>query len=69
MIGKYGQPQGAMADMLVWNNSGAWKRTIVYRDTVAHSFPTPHPDLLEQFIDCKCLWINMMIWLLKTAVL
>jgi hypothetical protein len=53
MIGKYGQPQGAMADMLVWNNSGAWKRTIVYRDTVAHSFPTPHPDLLEQFIDYK----------------
>jgi len=53
MIGKYGQPQGAIADMLVWNNSGPWKRTIVYRDTVAHSFPTPHPDLLEQFIDYK----------------
>jgi hypothetical protein len=53
MIGKYGQPQGAIADMLVWNNSGPWKRTIVYRDTVSHSFPTPHPDLLEQFIDYK----------------
>jgi hypothetical protein len=53
MIAKYGQPGGSTTDMLVWNNNAPWKRTIVYRDTVAHNFPTPHPDLLQQFIDYK----------------
>ena len=51
MITKYGEPMGITPDMLVWNNNGVWKRTIVSRDTVLHNFPTPHPDLLEQFID------------------
>ena len=53
MITKYGEPIGSTSEMLQWNNNGGWKRTIVYRDTVAHNFPTPHPDLLEQFIDYK----------------
>jgi len=53
MIEKYGQPNGVTPDMLVWKNNGPWKRTIVSRDTVAHNFPTPHPDLLEQFINYK----------------
>lgn len=53
MIAKYGQPQGVTSEMLVWNNNGPWKRTIVSRDTVAHNFPTPHPDLLEQVINYK----------------
>lgn len=50
---KYGEPDGKMADMLIWHNNGPWKRTIVWRDTVAHHFPMPHPDLLEQVIDYK----------------
>lgn len=53
MISKYGQPNGSTPDMLVWNNNGPWKRTIVNKDTVQHNFPTPHPDLPEQFIDYK----------------
>ncbi len=53
IIDKYGQPHGVTPDMLVWNNSGPWKRTIVSRETVQHNFPTPHPDLLEQFINYK----------------
>src|SRR5687768_9108317 len=53
MIEKYGQPNGVTPDMLVWKNNGPWKRTIVSRDTVPHNFPTPHPDLLEQFINYK----------------
>lgn len=53
IIDKYGQPHGVTPDMLVWKNSGPWKRTIVSRETVQHNFPTPHPDLLEQFIDYK----------------
>lgn len=50
---KYGDPDEKTASMLVWHNKGPWKRTIVWRDTVAHHFPMPHPDLLEQVIDYK----------------
>lgn len=53
IIAKYGEPNGATAEMLVWNNNGPWKKTIVSRDTVLHNFPTPHPDLLEQSINYK----------------
>lgn len=48
---KYGQPTGVTPNMLVWENSGPWKRTVVHRQEVAHNFPMPHTDLLEQFID------------------
>jgi len=48
---KYGQPTGVTPNMLVWENSGPWKRTVVYRQEVPHNFPMPHTDLLEQFID------------------
>ena len=51
MIEKYGHPQEASESKLTWYNNGPWKRTIVYRDTVPHNFPHPHPDFLEQTID------------------
>ncbi|TFE19531.1 hypothetical protein [Cohnella luojiensis] len=51
MIQKYGLPDGATRDMLVWYNNGPWKRTIVYRHPVPHNFPMPHPDFLEQTIN------------------
>ncbi|MEJ7769467.1 MAG: hypothetical protein WKF70_06875 [Chitinophagaceae bacterium] len=53
MMDKYGQPHGVTPRMLVWNNNGPWKMTIVSRDPVQHNFPTPHPDLLEQSINYK----------------
>ncbi len=53
MIDKYGQPAEVTASMLVWHNTGPWKRTIIYRDEVMHQFPMSHPDLLEQFIDYR----------------
>lgn len=51
MIQKYGLPDGAAKEMLVWHNNGPWKRTIVYRQPVPHNFPMPHQDYLEQTID------------------
>lgn len=51
MIQKYGLPDGATPDMLVWYNTGPWKRTIVYRHPVPHNFPMPHSDFLEQTIN------------------
>ncbi|HAM36369.1 MAG TPA: hypothetical protein DEB40_05860 [Elusimicrobia bacterium] len=41
---KYGAPDQVHADKLVWNNNGAWDRTIAYRDLRDQS------DILEQTI-------------------
>lgn len=51
MINKYGYPDEATQSRLIWYNNGPWKRTILYRDTVPHNFPTPHQDFLKQTID------------------
>jgi hypothetical protein len=53
IIAKYGLPDEATPSMLVWHNNGPWKRTIVYREEVPHSFPKPHTDIVEQFIDLR----------------
>ncbi|WP_088104107.1 hypothetical protein [Halalkalibacter urbisdiaboli] len=53
IIQKYGYPHEATMSRLIWYNNGPWKRTIVYRESVPHYFPTPHPDFLEQTIDYK----------------
>ncbi len=53
LIEKYGQPHLVMKDQLVWNSNGIWKRTIVFRDEIAHHFPKHHTDYLEQVIDYK----------------
>lgn len=53
MMKKYGPPQEATASMLMWRNNGPWKWTKVSRETIPHSFPMPHPDLLEQAIDYR----------------
>ncbi|CAN5621598.1 hypothetical protein BH23ACI1_BH23ACI1_32970 [soil metagenome] len=53
IIEKYGAPHETTASMLIWHNNGPWKRTIVYRDTVPHHFPMPHPDLLEQVVNYR----------------
>jgi hypothetical protein len=50
---KYGLPTSATPIMAVWQNNGPWKYTIVYGSEVQHSFPAPHTDVLEQFIDYK----------------
>jgi hypothetical protein len=52
-IEKYGQPDEATESMLIWHNNGPWKQSIVYREEVPHSFPKPHTDILEQFIDYR----------------
>jgi hypothetical protein len=51
IIQKYGYPHEATMSRLIWYNNGPWKRTVVYKDTVPHHFPTPHKDFLEQTID------------------
>ncbi len=50
---KYGLPQELTEDRAVWINNGIWKRTIVSREEIAHNFPKPHTDYLEQVIDYR----------------
>lgn len=48
---KYGMPDGVTETMLVWHDTGPWKRTVVYREEVDHRFPMPHKDVWEQFVN------------------
>ncbi len=48
---KYGEPSGVTPMMIIWENSGPYKRTIAYKEPVQHDFPMPHPDVLETFIN------------------
>ena len=52
-VEKYGPPDEASASRLIWHNNGPWKRTVIYSDEVPHRFPTPHHDVLEQYIPYK----------------
>lgn len=47
---KYGAPDEVTPTMLVWHDNGPWKRTVISRDETPHSFPAPHPDVMEQVI-------------------
>lgn len=51
MISKYGLPDGATPDMLVWKNNGPWKMTVLENVMIPHNFPYPHHDMLYQTID------------------
>lgn len=48
---KYGEPAEKTATMMVWNNTGQWKRTIIYAKEFKHDFPMAHTDVMEQWID------------------
>lgn len=48
---KYGPPQEVRPTLIVWNENGPWKRTMVHHEVVEHRWPTPHLDVLEQVLD------------------
>jgi hypothetical protein len=51
MINKYGLPHSVTENTLVWNNVGAFKRSVVYKEAIPHHFPKEHTDVLEQTIN------------------
>jgi hypothetical protein len=53
LINKYEFPHEATMSRFIWYNNGPWKRTILYRESVPHYFPTPHVDFLTQTIDYR----------------
>jgi len=51
MLNQYGLPNEATPTLLIWHDSGPWKRTILTSDETAHEFPTPHTDFISQTIN------------------
>lgn len=50
-IKTYGLPNEATPSLLIWHDSGPWKRTIITSDETAHDFPTPHTDYISQTLN------------------
>ena len=50
---QYGEPVEKTADMMMWKNTGQWKKTVVYAKEFKHDFPMPHTDVMQQWIDYK----------------
>lgn len=51
MIAKYGPPQEASSETLIWHKAGPYKRIMVTRMEVPHDFPKPHMDYLEHTVE------------------
>ena len=50
LIEKYGPPQEATANRLIWLDKGPWKFTEIVNEEIPHDFPVPHVDYLYQAI-------------------
>ncbi len=53
MMKIHGNPDEATPTMLVWHNSGPWKRIIASKNVTPHRFPMPHPDSVEQTLSYR----------------
>lgn len=53
MIDKYGEPEVVSEELLLWRNTGDFKRTVVFREEVDHDFPMPHKDVLLQTVSYR----------------
>jgi hypothetical protein len=50
---KYGEPEEKTGEMMMWKNTGQWKKTVIYAKEFKHDFPMPHTDVMQQWIDYK----------------
>ena len=53
MMDKYGKPSEVTPTMMVWNNNGVWKKTIISKEENKHDFPKTHMDCMEQTVYYK----------------
>lgn len=53
IIAKYGLPQEASANRLIWMNNGPWKWSELVNEEIQHDFPKPHHDMFKQVIAWK----------------
>lgn len=50
---KYGMPDAVTDKMVIWNNSGPFKRSVVFREEINHMFPYQHSDVLLQTLNYR----------------
>ena len=50
MMAKYGMPQEASSERVIWHNPGPFKRITVFNLETPHDFPMPHVDFMEHTI-------------------
>jgi len=53
IISKYGDPQEATTDSLIWRNVAPFKKIIVHKEVYSHRFPLLHQNALEHVVDYK----------------
>ena len=53
MLQKYGAPQEATGQRLIWHKAGAFKRIELVNEEFEHRFPMPHKDCLQHVIEYK----------------
>ncbi|MBA3392144.1 MAG: hypothetical protein H0T89_05840 [Deltaproteobacteria bacterium] len=53
MLAKYGLPQEATSEQLVWHDQGPYKRITVTRIEIPHDFPKPHMDYLMHTVNYR----------------
>lgn len=51
MLAKYGIPQEATSEQLIWRNQGPYKKITVTKSEDYHDFPKPHMDFMEHTIN------------------
>ena len=51
MMAKYGVPQEATMERMIWQNAGPFKRIMLTREELPHDFPLTHMDYLEHTIN------------------
>ncbi len=52
-MGLYGKPDEVTPTMVVWNNNGIWKKTIISKMENKHDFPKSHMDCMEQILSYR----------------
>jgi hypothetical protein len=50
LLTQYGKPSEITSLALIWQGNAPWVRTVLYKQSVLHNFPSPHQDVLEQTV-------------------
>lgn len=53
VVKQYGEPDEVTETQLTWRKPGPWKRIVASKTFYLHTFPVPHTDSVESFIDYR----------------
>jgi len=52
-LDKYGKPDVASDEMMIWKNKGQWKKMVVTKMETKHEWPMAHTDMFEQYVSYR----------------